>query len=88
MIFRHDQRIYNLDIDFTGGTLIEIQMKEYIDATEIEEITDGIDKNATINHIGETKDIIQIRTTENLNNEARMELFGYSENVNFIEAKL
>ena len=67
---------YNLGIDFTGGTLIEIQMNEYVEADEIREITDEIDKNATINHIGETKDIIQIRTTENLNNEARMELFG------------
>lgn len=69
-------RGYNLGIDFTGGTLIEIKMDKYVEADEIRELTDSIDKSATINHLGEAKDIIQIRTTENLNNDARMKLYN------------
>ncbi|MGB5823565.1 MAG: protein translocase subunit SecF [Proteocatella sp.] len=69
-------RGFNYGIDFTGGTLIEINMNKYVSTEDIRAITDGFDKNTQINYIGENKEGIQLKTTEDLNNEKRTELFG------------
>jgi len=68
-------RGFNYGIDFTGGTLIEINMNKYVATEDIRSITDTFDKSTQINYIGENKDGIQIKTTEDLNNEERTELF-------------
>lgn len=69
-------RGFNYGIDFTGGTVIQIEMDEYIPTEEIREIVDGYDPGATINHIGDQREIIQIRTTESFNNETRVSLYN------------
>lgn len=69
-------RGFNFGIDFTGGTLIEINMGKYVESTEIREITDKIDKNMQINYIGENRDGIQLKSIVDLNNEKRTELFN------------
>lgn len=69
-------RGFNYGIDFTGGTLIEINMKQYVTTDAIKEVTDQFDPNMQINYIGEDKDGIQLKTTVDLNNENRTKLFG------------
>lgn len=69
-------RGFNLGIDFTGGTLIEINLGQYVDTKEIREITDKVDKNMQINYIGENKDGIQLKTILDLNNQKRTEFFS------------
>lgn len=69
-------RDFNYGIDFTGGTLIEINMRQYVTTEEIKEITDKFDTGMQINYIGEEKDGVQLKTTVDLNNKNRSELFG------------
>lgn len=76
-------RGFNFGIDFTGGTLIEMNMGKYVESSEIRAITDKIDKNMQINYIGENRDGIQLKTIVDLNNEKRTELFNeFSEKYN------
>ncbi len=65
-----------LGIDFTGGTEIEIDMEQYIEASEIREVLDDYDPAASINHIGGDQNNIVIRTSEDLSSEQRRELFN------------
>ncbi len=65
----------NLGIDFTGGTLMEIEFHKYIPAKEIREIIDKYDKNSSINMLGVDKTTVQIRMNEDFNNEERREIF-------------
>lgn len=69
-------RGFNFGIDFTGGTLIEINMGQYVAVDEIRTITDTVDKNMQINYIGENRDGIQLKTKVDLNNEKRTALFN------------
>lgn len=69
-------RGFNYGIDFTGGTLIEMNMNQYVSTEEVKQITDKFDKNIQINYIGEDRKGIQLKTTEDLNNEKRTELFS------------
>ena len=66
----------NVGIDFTGGTLMEIELHKYIPAKEIREITDKYDKSANISMLGTDKATVQIRMNEDFNNEERKEIFG------------
>ncbi|ABR48503.1 protein-export membrane protein SecF [Alkaliphilus metalliredigens QYMF] len=66
----------NVGIDFTGGTLMEIELYEYVSTDEIREITDQYDPGASINHLGNERTTIQIRTIEDYNNQERMEIFN------------
>lgn len=65
----------NLGIDFTGGTLMEIEFHEYRSTEEIREITDKYDKNSNINMLGIDKTTVQIRMNENFDSEERREIF-------------
>lgn len=59
----------NYGIDFTGGTLIQINVGEFIPVEEVREITDEYDKNASILHAGTNKDELIIKSTLDLSND-------------------
>jgi len=59
----------NYGIDFTGGTLIQINAGKFIPADEIREITDEYDKNVSILHAGLEKDELIIKSTLDLPND-------------------
>lgn len=66
---------FNLGIDFTGGTLVEINTHKYIEEAQVREITNEIDPKASISYAGDEKEILQIRTMESLDNAERVALF-------------
>lgn len=65
----------NVGIDFTGGTLLEIELHKYVATEEIREITDNYDKTANINMLGADRTTVQIRTIKDFNNQERTEIF-------------
>lgn len=65
----------NFGIDFTGGTLLQIDFGKKIPVSEIREITDEFDKNASILHAGDNKEQVIIKTTLDLDNKDRLEIF-------------
>lgn len=65
----------NVGIDFTGGTLMEIELHKYVPTEEIREITDNYDKTININMLGADKTTVQIRANEDYDNEMRTEIF-------------
>ncbi|WMM26832.1 protein translocase subunit SecF [Tissierella sp. MB52-C2] len=65
---------FNYGIDFTGGTLIEINAGKYIPVDEVREITDEYDKNASILHGGENKSELIIKSTLDLSNNTVTEI--------------
>lgn len=66
---------FNQGIDFTGGTLIQIEFGEKKTVEEIREITNQIDKSASIVHTGDEHTQVIIKTSKSLNNEERLEFF-------------
>ncbi|WP_069649394.1 protein translocase subunit SecF [Caloranaerobacter ferrireducens] len=66
----------NFGIDFTGGTLLQIDFGKKIPVNEIREITDEFDKNASILHAGDNKEQVIIKTTLDLDNKDRLEIFN------------
>lgn len=65
-------RGFNMGIDFTGGTMMQIDMgKSHADLTAVEQILDDQDIKATIVYAGDDNDEIIIRTATSLDNEAR-----------------
>lgn len=67
---------FNYGIDFTGGTLIEINAGKYIPVDEVREITDEYDKNASILHGGENKSGLIIKSTLDLSNNTVTEIIN------------
>ena len=61
----------NYGIDFTGGTMLQIDMGEYVPANDIEDAIRSFDLNPTIVHAGEGNTEIVIKTMESLDNEQR-----------------
>lgn len=79
---------FNLGIDFTGGTLVEINTHKYVSTEEVKTITDEFDPGASITYAGENKEIVQIRTKESMDNARRTELFNkFEEKYGLDEAK-
>ncbi len=66
----------NYGIDFTGGSLIEIQLHRTITPEEARLITDDFDADANIKFIGDEKTIVQIRSIEDFDSEKRVEIFN------------
>lgn len=66
----------NLGIDFTGGTIIQIDMGRPFTTQEVKEITDKYDPEAAITYAGEEKTQVQIKTKINLSEEERGKLFN------------
>lgn len=59
----------NYGIDFTGGTLIQIDIGEFISVNEIRDIIDGYDREASILHAGKDKNEVIIKSTLDLTND-------------------
>ncbi|WP_312908686.1 protein translocase subunit SecF [Tissierella praeacuta] len=59
----------NYGIDFTGGTLIQINAGKFIPVDEVREITDEYDKDVSVLHAGIEKDEIIIKSTLDLSND-------------------
>ncbi|WZL71533.1 protein translocase subunit SecF [Clostridiaceae bacterium 35-E11] len=66
---------FNLGIDFTGGTMMQIDLGKEVNVSEIQGITTKFDLNAEIIHIGQNKHEIMIKTKEDLDNKERKEIF-------------
>lgn len=64
----------NLGMDFTGGSSIHATIGKTFDVTEIREIMDKYDPEATITHAGTNKDQVIVRTKISFDNEKRAEL--------------
>jgi preprotein translocase SecF subunit len=58
----------NYGIDFTGGTLIEMNVGKFISVDEIREIMNEYDQNASILHAGSDKEQVIIKSTLDLSN--------------------
>lgn len=59
----------NYGLEFTGGTLIEFETREFISVEDAREITNEYDKNISILHGGEDKKELIIKSTLDLSNK-------------------
>ncbi len=76
----------NYGIDFTGGTMIQIDMGQQVAVKDVQKSIEEYDLDAEIIYSGENNEEIVIRTTEALDNEERaaviatlQEDFGFEE---------
>lgn len=64
----------NYGIDFTGGTMIQVELHEQADLKEVEEAISEFDLNPDIIYAGEENTQVVIKTIESLENEKRAEV--------------
>lgn len=64
-------RGYNLGIDFTGGTMLKLNVGENADIAVIEQVLAGHDIKADIRHAGESSEKVVIKTTAVVDNDER-----------------
>ncbi len=67
---------FDLGIDFTGGTMMHIDMEQHVSVDEIRNITHKYDLNESIVHIGADKNEIMLKTKQSLSNEERTEIYN------------
>lgn len=77
----------NYGIEFTGGTIIEINAGRFIPVEEIREITDKFDENASIIHEGEDKQNLIIKSTLDLSNDDVTQIVSRFEETHEIDIK-
>ncbi len=65
----------NTGIDFTGGTLMEIELHQSVETEDIREYMDNWDTSANINFIGDNQTTVQIRTMVDMNHGQRTLFF-------------
>ncbi len=61
----------NFGIDFVGGTSIQADLKRTFEVSEIRELTDSIDKEATITYAGKNRNEVIVKTKVVLDNKTR-----------------
>jgi len=69
-------RGFNYGIDFTGGTMMQLEMGEKVDIDEVKDTIKDYDLNPTIVYAGEGNTQIVIRTIKDLKSAERMEVIG------------
>lgn len=67
---------FNMGIDFTGGSLMEIEAHQTLEVSEIREIVNEYDRSASISLLGTDRTTIQIRSKIDFDNKERLEIFG------------
>lgn len=66
----------NYGIDFTGGTLIEINLHKNVPTSEIKSITDSVDKNMVVIRLGENKNTVQLKSKKDFDSDERQAIFN------------
>ena len=66
----------NLGIDFTGGTMLQVEIGKEISVAEISDVIKSFDLNPDIVHSGLEKTEVIIKTKASLDNDLRKEVFG------------
>ncbi len=67
---------FNLGIDFIGGTIIEVNLGKYVEDSEIRNILDDYDKEATILYSGNKQEHIIIKSAMDLSNDDTTEIIN------------
>ena len=85
-------RGFNLGIDFTGGTVIQLNMGKQVDLEEVKKLLPDTDIRDGIQFAGENNEKIILKTTEVMDNAERQELcdklqsaFGIAASNEFVE---
>lgn len=65
----------NIGIDFTGGTMMHVEMGQVVEVKAVEESLKEFDLTPEIIHAGKDKNEIIIRTKQDLNNKERKDIF-------------
>jgi len=66
----------NLGIDFTGGTMMQIELGQVVTVKEVSEVISEFNLNPDIVHAGSEQKEVVIKTKESLNNEERSLIFA------------
>ncbi len=66
----------NFGLDFTGGTMLQIDLGKTVLVEDIRKITDTFDTKASIIHAGTNKEEVIIKSTLDLDNQDRNEVFA------------
>lgn len=69
-------RGFNYGIDFTGGTMIHIDMGQKVAASEIQDVLKKHDIKADIVYAGQKNDEVIIKTTQSITNTERQKLMS------------
>ncbi len=69
-------RGFNYGIDFTGGTMLQIDMGKEVSVAEINEVLKTNEIDADIVHAGEANKEVIIKTIQSLDTDAREKLLG------------
>jgi len=77
----------NLGMDFVGGSSIHATIGKAFEVSEIREIMDKYDPEATITHAGQNKDQVIVRTKLSFDNEKRAEIIKTFSDKYSIESK-
>ncbi|PAB60900.1 protein translocase subunit SecF [Anaeromicrobium sediminis] len=67
---------FNLGIDFTGGTMMQIHMGKTVPVDEIKDTIKEFELDADVIHAGTNKEEIILKTKKDLNSESRQEVFN------------